>query len=77
MNELKLKEFNEMGIVYLYRPEGRGQYGEISYFFADKKAKITKKAEEASIWHANKALSKVEECVTRNNLPIELTQAWY
>jgi hypothetical protein len=77
MNELKLKEFTDERIIYLYRPEGRGECGEIVYIFADHVAKILKKAEEASDWYANKALTKVEECVKENNLPIAFTQAWY
>ena len=77
MNKLKLKEFNENYIIYLYQPEGRGEFGEVMYIFADKAAKITKRAEENSVWHDNKAVFKVEECVDKNNLPMELTQAWY
>lgn len=77
MNKLFLKEFNEKRIVYLYQPEGRGSYGEIEYNFDEKAAKITKRAEENSAWHDNKAIFKVEECVDKKNLPMELTQAWY
>ena len=77
MNKLKLKEFNEKYIVYLYQPEGRGDYGEVVYDFTDKTAKITKRAGENSIWHDNKAVSKVEECAEKKVLPMELVQAWY
>ncbi|MDR2903454.1 MAG: hypothetical protein LBU77_02970 [Clostridiales bacterium] len=77
MNKLKLKEFNEQHIVYLYQPEGRGEFGEVVYEFAERTARITKRASENSTWHDNKAMVKVEECVNKKNLPMELTQAWY
>jgi len=77
MNVLKLKEFTDAHVVYLYQPEGKGEYGEVVYHFTDNEAKIAKMAEDTSNWHANKALSKVKECVGENNLPIQFTQAWY
>jgi len=77
MNRLKLKEYNNSHIVYLYQPEGKGEYGEIIYDFTDNEAKIIKKAEDESDWYANKAIVKVEECVKNKNLPMEFTQAWY
>ena len=77
MNELRLKEFNDERIVYLYQPEGRGECGEIVYFFSEAKAKIMKRAEEESDWYAYKAVFKIEECVQKNNLPIKFIQAWY
>ncbi|MCL2772619.1 MAG: hypothetical protein FWD71_04640 [Oscillospiraceae bacterium] len=77
MNKFKLKEFNDEHVVYLYQPEGRGEWGEIIYVFADNEAKIIKRAEEASDWYANKAILKVEQCVRKNNLPIKCIQAWY
>jgi hypothetical protein len=77
IKELKLKEFNDEYVVYLYQPEGKGEYGEVVYIFADNEAKIIKKAEESSDWYANKAMSKISECIRENNLPIKFTQAWY
>ena len=77
MNKLKLKEFNDEHIVYLYQPEGRGEYGEIVYAFSDGVAKIVKRASENSNWHDNKALLKVEECAQGSELPLDFTQAWY
>ena len=77
MNELKLKEFTNERVVYLYQPEGKGEYGEVAFVFADGEARVVKKAEEASDWYASKALSKIEECVRENNLPIKFIQAWY
>ena len=77
MNKLMLKEFNEDHLTYLYQPEGRGECGEVIYSFTDHAAKIAKRAEENSKWHDNKAIVKVEECVKKKNLPLELIQAWY
>lgn len=77
MNKLTLKEFNANRIVYLYQPEGRGECGEVVYDFAENDVKITKQASEKSVWHDNKALYKVKECVEKKNLPMELIQAWY
>jgi hypothetical protein len=77
MNILKLKEFNDDRIVYFYQPEGKGEYGEIIYAFSENEARIMKRAEENSDYYANKAMSKIEDCVKRKNLPMELTQAWY
>jgi len=51
--------------VYLYQPEGRGEFGEVVYSFLEKEAKITKCASENSVWYDNKALSKVAECVEK------------
>jgi len=77
MNVLKLKEFSDDHVVYLYQPEGRGDYGEVVFRFTDNEASISKIAGDTSNWHANKAIAKVKECVGENNLPIQFTQAWY
>jgi len=77
MNLLKLKEFTQDYLIYLYQPEGRGDWGEILYAFDEEKAEITKRASENSTWHDNHAIVKVEECVKKKNLPLELTNAWY
>jgi len=76
MNKLKLKEYNEHRLIYLYQPEGKGGYGEIVYNFEDKTASILKVAEECSTYYSNKALSKVEECAIGKSLPIDFIQAW-
>jgi len=65
MNILILKEFNSNRVVYLYQPEGKGEFGEVLYDFAENDAKITKQAGEKSVWHDNKALYKVRECVEK------------
>ena len=77
MNKLILKELNENYLVYFYQPEGRGKFGEVLYNFADRTAQITKRAGENSIWHDNKALSKVEEYAEKNSFSLRYTQAWY
>ena len=78
MNLFKLKEFsNAERVIYLYQPEGRGEWGEVIYSFAEDSVTITKRAEEQSVTHDRMALNKVKEQVEKNNLPIEFTQAWY
>ena len=78
MNELKLKEMNQERIVYLYQPEGNGEYGEIAYLFSNSQASVLKQSKDDKFGrYASKAVSKIEECVKKNSLPLELTQAWY
>ena len=78
MNIFRLKEFsNDERIVYLYQPEGRGEWGEVVYTYADDTIKIIKRAEENSTIHDRMAIIKVKERVDKNNLPITFTQAWY
>ena len=77
MNLFKLKEFNENRIIYLYQPEGRGEWGEVLYSFVDGAAIINKRAEENSSIHDNMALIKIKKQVESKNLPLEFTQAWY
>ena len=78
MNLFKLKEFsNNERIVYLYQPEGRGEWGEVVYSYADDTIEIAKRAEENSITHDRMAITKVKERIEKNNLPITFTQAWY
>jgi len=78
MNKLVLKEFTKERVVYLYRPEDQGEWGEIVYLFADDKAKISKQPEDDIIGrYGYKAVRKVEEVVKKKNLPLEFTQAWY
>jgi len=78
LNLFKLKEFsNDNRIVYLYQPEGRGEWGEVAYTFEDGAIQIIKRAGENSVTHDRMALAKVKERVEKNNLPITFTQAWY
>ena len=78
MNELQLKEMNQEKITYLYQPEGKGEFGEVTYSFAKKQAIVVKQSKDDEFGrYAKKAVSKVEECVNRNNLPLKFTQAWY
>jgi hypothetical protein len=78
MNELLLQEMNQERVIYLYKPEGKGESGEIIYFFAKNQAQVVKQSKDDEFGrYANKALLKIEECVSKNNLPIKLVQAWY
>ena len=78
MNELKLKEMNEDRIIYLYQPEGSGEYGEIVYKFSDGNTEVVKQSKDDEYGrYAHKAELKVKDCVRRNNLPLKCTQAWY
>ena len=77
MNELLLKEYNAEHITYLYKPDGKGEYGEVMYVFADNEAKIIKQSRDDEIGrYGYKAATKVKECVEKNNLPIKFIQAW-
>jgi hypothetical protein len=78
LNLFKLKEFSsDDRIVYLYQPEGRGEWGEVIYTYADGNIQITKRAGENSSNHDRMAITKIKERVEENNLPITFTQAWY
>ena len=77
MNILELFEMTKEHIIYLYRPEGRGEGGKVIYHFADKKAIVYQQATDDEFGrYAHKASLKVEECVDKNNLPLRLVQAW-
>ena len=77
MNEFILKEYTPQYIIYLYQPEGRGEWGEVLYDFSDGQAKITKRAGENSTWHDNHAITQIEKCAKENHLSKKFTQAWY
>ena len=79
MNIMKLKEVNDRSIVYYYQPEGEGGFGEILYEISLSEARIVKRAEndEGGLNYGEKAVRKVGEFVSKNNLPINYTQAWY
>ena len=79
MNELKLKELTQEYVIYLYRPEGRGSYGEIRMNIGDERASVVSRSEgdTAVGRYAFKASDAVAECVKKQNFPQEFTQAWY
>ena len=79
MNKLELKEATREYVIYFYRPEGRGTYGEIRMNIGDEEAiVISRSSEDNSAGHyAFKAADAVKECVKERNLPLEFTQAWY
>ena len=78
MNRLTLQEMNTIKIVYRYYPEGKDVFGRIVYLFSNKEASVEEKAQgDDTGYYAHKATKKVEECVSKNYLPMEITQAWY
>jgi len=77
MNEFVLKEYTPDHVIYLYQPEGRGEWGEILYEFSNGTAKIIKRAGENSVWHDNHAIKKIKECAGENHLTKKFTQAWH
>ena len=77
MNKLELKEATREYVVYLYRPEGKGTYGEIRMNLSDDEASIVSRSDEDNSGkYAFKAAIAVKDCVNRKNLPMEFTQAW-
>jgi len=69
---------NREKIIYLYRPEKEGEYGEILYSFIDDVATTIKKAEKDMYGkYGYMAEKKVKECVDKKNLPMQCIQAWY
>jgi hypothetical protein len=79
MNLLKLKEYTAGRLVYEYQPEGRGESGEVFFDVSKMHGELVKKATEdsAAALYGQKALSKIEELVQNNNIPLKCTQAWY
>ena len=77
MNKLELKEATRDYVIYFYRPEGKGTYGEIRMNLGDEEADIISRSDEDNSGkYAFKAAIAVKECVHRRNLPLEFTQAW-
>ena len=79
MNILELKEATRDYVIYLYRPDGKGSYGEIRVNINDDESVIILHAnEDNSIgYYAQKAVKAVKECIKERNLPLEFTQAWH
>lgn len=78
MNELILKEMNFDHIVYLYRPNGKGNPGEIKYDLKTNEIHVISNApDDDTGYFAHKAEKKVKECVNKKNLPMQCIQAWY
>jgi len=78
MNEMILKEMTREKIIYLYRPSGEGEFGEIVYTFIDDATSVIKKAENDILGKdAHRAELQVKDCVKRNNLPLKCVQAWH
>ena len=77
MNKLELKEANQQYVIYLYRPENNGTYGEIYMNIGDDEAVVVSRASDDNAGrYAFKATKAVAECVKERNFPLEFTQAW-
>ena len=79
MNILRLKHLDGDNLIYEYQPEGKGEAGEILLHMSSQKSELIKKAfgDSENALYANKAMVKIEDFVTKKNLPMEYTQAWY
>jgi len=78
LNILELKEATQAHVVYRYRPEGNGEYGEIRMNISDMNSVVVSRSSEDYLGHyAFKAVKAVEECVKERSFPLEFTQAWY
>ena len=79
MNKLKLKEYNNEHVIYIYYPNGSENTGEIIYLFETKEVSSLKRSvDDDTGYFSNKAENKVRELVEEKKyLPFEITQAWY
>ena len=78
LNKLKLKEYSVDKLIYLYQPEGTGEYGEIMYSIETGKTEVLKRSSnDESGRYSRMAEKKVRDCYNTNNLPLECIQAWY
>ena len=78
MNALELLEMNKDRVVYTYRPDGKGEPGEVEYIFSDGQAYVSRQSsDDTSGRFGFKACREVAEYVQENNLPIRCVQAWY
>ncbi len=79
MNILVLKEYNGGKVIYEYQPEGQGAAGVVQFDVFGMNGMLVKKAEgdSESETYGYKALSKIEDLVKKNNIPLKFTQAWY
>jgi len=78
MNKLILKSATQDKIIYLYQPEGKGTFGEISIKTGDDEATVNLKSDaDETGYYARKACSKIKEFIEKKNLSMNYTQAWY
>jgi len=79
LNTLKLKEVKQGNIVYLYRPEDKGEPGEIHMRIGDEQAVVVLRAanDNSAEHYGFKAAKAVKKCVEKKNLPLEFINAWY
>ena len=77
MNELKLKEYNADHVIYLYLPEGKGEFGEVIYDVATDEVTVSKRASDDEIGrYGHNAARKVKEIMAERSLPKNFIQAW-
>jgi hypothetical protein len=78
LNTLKLKEANQEYVVYQYRPEDKGEPGEIRMKIGDDKAVITLRAgnDNSAEHYGFEAANAVKKRVEKKNLPLEFINAW-
>jgi hypothetical protein len=77
VNELILKEYNNIHIVYLYLPEGKGNPGEIAYdIIAQEATVVVRASEDQNGRYGHNATRKIKEYVKRKILPMTAIQAW-
>ena len=78
MNQMVLIIATQEYVIYNYRPEGKGSFGEIRMTIGDAEASVISLSDEDSIGlYASKAASAVKDCVARKSFPLSFTQAWY
>jgi len=78
LNELILKEYDGERAVYLYKPEGKGDGGEVIYVVSSKEATVSKLAPNDTVGrYGSKAAAKIKERADKNVLPLNFIQAWY
>ena len=78
MNELRLKEYTADHVIYLYLPEGKGEFGEVIYYAATDEATVSKRASGDEVGrYGHNAARKVKEIMKERSLPKNFIQAWY
>jgi hypothetical protein len=78
VNKLVLKEATQEYIIYLYQPEGRGDFGEVKLDLTNDSEDILSKPEEDDTgYYAHKAAYRIRQYVKENSFPLHSIQAWY
>jgi hypothetical protein len=79
MNEMILKEYTPQRAVYIYKPEGKGDGGEVAYDMATGETSVLIKADGDILGRdAYRVSQKMKNFIKeRNALPLNTIQAWY